>query len=143
MKLDSKTWRLTVPLPSHYILSKETLIKFGGWRSQSIACRIKWRTGEGRIRIAMKQLTLGAANSFEKHNRPTRKAAFLARMDGLIPWRDFCALIEPHYPKRGNGRPPVGLERMLRMFFPTGSTLLTRRVRMRCTTFLHFVSSAA
>ncbi len=65
----------------------------------------------------MKQLTLGAANSFEKHNRPTRKAAFLARMDTLIPWRDFCALIEPHYPKRGNGRPPVGLERMLRMYF--------------------------
>jgi IS5 family transposase len=34
----------------------------------------------------------------------------------LVPWAQFCALIEPHYPKAGNGRPPVGLERMLRMY---------------------------
>lgn len=33
-----------------------------------------------------------------------------------MPWAAFCALIEPHYPKAGNGRPPVGLERMLRMY---------------------------
>jgi hypothetical protein len=25
----------------------------------------------------------------------------------------LCALIEPFYPKLGNGRPPVGVERML------------------------------
>jgi IS5 family transposase len=37
-------------------------------------------------------------------------------MDGLMPWAEFCALIEPHYPKAGNGRPPVGVERMLRMY---------------------------
>jgi transposase, IS5 family len=30
---------------------------------------------------------------------------------------DLCSVIEPHYPKAGNGRPPVGLERMLRMYF--------------------------
>jgi len=35
----------------------------------------------------------------------------------LVPWAEFCTLIEPHYPKAGNGRPPVGLERMLRMYF--------------------------
>ena len=29
----------------------------------------------------------------------------------------MCELIEPHYPKAGNGRPPVGLARMLRMYF--------------------------
>jgi len=29
----------------------------------------------------------------------------------------LCEVIEPHYPKPGNGRPPVGLERMLRMYF--------------------------
>jgi transposase, IS5 family len=34
-----------------------------------------------------------------------------------VPWRDLCALIEPVYPKLGNGRPPVGLERMLRIYF--------------------------
>ena len=26
-------------------------------------------------------------------------------------------LIEPYYPKAGNGRPPVGVERMLRIYF--------------------------
>jgi IS5 family transposase len=64
----------------------------------------------------MKQMTLAAKRGFEKHNRATRKAEFLARMEGLMPWAEFCALIEPHYPKAGNGRPPVGLERMLRMY---------------------------
>jgi IS5 family transposase len=64
----------------------------------------------------MKQITLAATRGFEKHNRATRKAEFLARMESLMPWAEFCALIEPHYPKAGNGRPPVGLERMLRMY---------------------------
>lgn len=64
----------------------------------------------------MKQMTLAAAKGFEVHGRATRKAEFLARMEGLVPWAAFCALIEPHYPKAGNGRPPVGLERMLRMY---------------------------
>jgi IS5 family transposase len=64
----------------------------------------------------MKQLTLAASRGFEKHGRATRKAEFLARMEGLMPWAEFCALIEPHYPKAGNGRPPVGVERMLRMY---------------------------
>ena len=64
----------------------------------------------------MKQMTLAAAKGFEKHNRATRKAEFLARMESLMPWAEFCTVIEPHYPKAGNGRPPVGLERMLRMY---------------------------
>jgi IS5 family transposase len=64
----------------------------------------------------MKQLTLAAGNGFEKYGRATRKAEFLSRMEGLMPWAEFCALIEPHYPKAGNGRPPVGLERILRMY---------------------------
>lgn len=64
----------------------------------------------------MKQLTLAAGSGFEKHGRATRKAEFLTRMESLMPWAEFCALIEPHYPKAGNGRPPVGLERILRMY---------------------------
>lgn len=63
----------------------------------------------------MKQMTL-ATTGFEKHGRPTRKADFLAEMERLMPWAELCALIEPYYPKAGNGRPPVGLERMLRMY---------------------------
>lgn len=63
----------------------------------------------------MKQMSM-ATTGFEKHGRPTRKAEFLAEMERLMPWSALCALIEPHYPKGGNGRPPVGLERMLRMY---------------------------
>ena len=35
-------------------------------------------------------------------------------MEALVPWAEFCALIEPHYPKAGHGRPPIGIKRMLR-----------------------------
>ena len=38
-------------------------------------------------------------------------------MERVVPWAELVALIEPHYPKVGNGRPPIGLERMLRIYF--------------------------
>jgi IS5 family transposase len=38
-------------------------------------------------------------------------------MEQVVPWAELCALIEPHYPQAGNGRPPVGVERMLRIYF--------------------------
>jgi IS5 family transposase len=67
----------------------------------------------------MKQTTLAMAADqgagFERHRKPTRREAFLAQMDTLVPWGQLGALIEPHYPKAGNGRPPIGLQRMLRM----------------------------
>jgi len=56
-------------------------------------------------------------NGFNRHGKTTKRAAFLARMEKLVPWAEFCVLIEPYYPKAGNGRPPIGLERMLRMYF--------------------------
>jgi IS5 family transposase len=52
---------------------------------------------------------------FERYRKPTRREAFLAQMDTLVPWSELGALIEPHYPKAGNGRPPIGLQRMLRI----------------------------
>jgi len=64
----------------------------------------------------MKQRTLAGAG-FDKHAKTTRRAQFLAEMDRVVPWSKLTALIEPHYPKAGNGRPPVGLERMLRIYF--------------------------
>ena len=65
----------------------------------------------------MKQKSF-AAGSFEKHRKPTRKARFLQEMDQIIPWRELSAVIEPHYPMpKGAGRRPVGLERMLRIYF--------------------------
>jgi len=54
---------------------------------------------------------------FEQYRRPTKRDVFLATMEQIVPWRELCSVIEPHYPKVGNGRPPIGLERMLRMYF--------------------------
>jgi len=64
----------------------------------------------------MKQMTLGSTG-FEKHAKATRRARFLAEMDRVVPWKELCALIEPAYSKGATGRPPVGLERMLRIYF--------------------------
>src|SRR6202007_2234521 len=47
----------------------------------------------------------------------TRRERFLAEMDAVIPWTRLLALIEPHYPKAGNGRQPLGLEKMTRIYF--------------------------
>lgn len=64
----------------------------------------------------MKQTTL-AAVGFNKYAKTTRRAVFLREMNQVVPWSRLCKLIEPHYPKVGNGRPPIGLERMLRIYF--------------------------
>ena len=65
----------------------------------------------------MRQRTL-ADESFERFRKPTRRDQFLAEMESIIPWRDLCKVIKPFYPKpKGAGRPPVGLERMLRIHF--------------------------
>jgi IS5 family transposase len=42
---------------------------------------------------------------------------FLEEMEQVVPWSELCALVEPVYAKAGNGRPPVGAERMLRIYF--------------------------
>ena len=69
----------------------------------------------------MKQMTLAAGADqgagFEQYRKPTRREAFLATMEAIVPWAALCAVIEPYYPKAGNGRPPIGLERMLRIHF--------------------------
>src|SRR5467141_3398139 len=63
------------------------------------------------------QRTLAMMTGFERYTKKTRRAIFLEEMEQVVPWRGVCALIEPHYPKPGNGRPPVGVERMLRIYF--------------------------
>lgn len=69
----------------------------------------------------MTQKTLAMAADqgagFEQYRRQTKRDVFLATMEQVVPWQELSAVIEPHYPKAGNGRPPVGLERMLRMYF--------------------------
>ena len=67
----------------------------------------------------MKQQTLAIAadQTFEIYRKPTRRVEFLKTMEVIVPWKALCQVIEPYYPKAGNGRPPIGLERMLRIHF--------------------------
>src|SRR5256884_6797208 len=64
----------------------------------------------------MKQQTL---TGFEKYGKTTRRAQFLSEMDRTVPWRELAAVVEPVYPKvsEQGGRPPLPLERMLRVYF--------------------------
>jgi IS5 family transposase len=64
----------------------------------------------------MRQMTF-SDSGFEVHNKQTRRQRFLAEMDSIVPWQKLCRLIEPHYPKGERGRPPIGTERMLRVYF--------------------------
>lgn len=53
--------------------------------------------------------------SFKQYRKPTCRERFLDEMDRVVPWADLVAAIEPVYPKaEGPGRPPVGIEHMLR-----------------------------
>ena len=54
---------------------------------------------------------------FERYSKKTRRAVFLEEMEQVVPWRKLCALIEPVYPKAGHGRPAIGVERMLSIYF--------------------------
>jgi IS5 family transposase len=65
----------------------------------------------------MKQQSFAVVAEFEKFSRVTRRGEFLAQMNAVVPWAELVALIEPHYPKGETGRPPVGLELMLRIYF--------------------------
>jgi IS5 family transposase len=65
----------------------------------------------------IKQRTLAMMTGFERYTKKTRRTAFLEEMELVVPWRKLCALIAPHYPKAGGGRPPIGVERMLRIYF--------------------------
>jgi len=53
---------------------------------------------------------------FEQYRKSTRRERFLDEMNRVVPWAELVAVIEPVYPKAdGPGRPPVGIERMLRL----------------------------
>jgi transposase, IS5 family len=67
--------------------------------------------------MTMKQQTFASQSSFEKYGRKSRRELFLEEMELVVPWAELQALVEPHYPKAGNGRRPVGLSIMLRTYF--------------------------
>ena len=54
---------------------------------------------------------------YASKKRQTRRDRFLAEIEAMTPLGEWVAAIERHYPKGGGrGRPPIGLERMLRMY---------------------------
>ena len=67
--------------------------------------------------MARIQQTLASQASFEKHGRKSKRELFLDQMAQVVPWTELLALVEPHYPKAGNGRQPVGMSIMLRTYF--------------------------
>jgi len=67
--------------------------------------------------MTMRQITFACQPSFEKFARASRRELFLRTMEAVVPWSELEALIEPHYPKAGKGRRPVGLSIMLRIYF--------------------------
>src|SRR5262249_39697596 len=58
-----------------------------------------------------------ASVAWTQKGKMTRRERFLAEMDAVIPWDRLITLMEPHYPKARNGRQPLGLEKMLRIYF--------------------------
>ncbi|MDR2489065.1 MAG: hypothetical protein LBD42_06205 [Desulfovibrio sp.] len=48
--------------------------------------------------------------------RTTKREEFLKAMDEFIPWVEWVSLIESYYPSCQRGRPPMGVEKMLRMY---------------------------
>ena len=62
----------------------------------------------------MKQMSL-AASEYVKKPKQTRKEQFLQGMELVVPWARLLSVVEPHYPKAGNGRRPYGLPTMLRI----------------------------
>jgi IS5 family transposase len=58
-----------------------------------------------------------ASMAWQAKGKVTRRERFLVEMDAVIPWPRLLALIAPYYPKAGQGRQPLGLEKMLRIYF--------------------------
>lgn len=64
----------------------------------------------------MKQLSFSSLD-YQHKKIQTKREKFLTEMDQVVPWKRLLSLIEPHYPKRGKGRPPIPMEVMLRIYF--------------------------
>jgi IS5 family transposase len=58
-----------------------------------------------------------AQAEFAGKKKTTRREKFLGEMERVVPWARLVAIIEPHYPTGRRGRPPIGIERMLRIYF--------------------------
>ena len=64
----------------------------------------------------MKRTTF-ASLAYENKKKKTRREKFLEEMDQVIPWKKLIGIISPYYPRVGNGRHPMPLSMMLRIYF--------------------------
>ena len=58
-----------------------------------------------------------AQSEYARKKKTTRREKFLAQMEQVVPWARLVEAIAPYYPTGKRGRPPVGIERMLRIYF--------------------------
>lgn len=58
-----------------------------------------------------------AVSEWNGKKKQTKREKFLGRMEEVVPWKRLVELIKPHYPKGLRGRPPMGIEKMLRVYF--------------------------
>jgi len=65
--------------------------------------------------MKVRNQTSFADYEYDNRKRKTKREAFLDNMDKLIPWKTWIELVKPHYPAGKRGRPPRGIEVMLRM----------------------------
>ena len=65
----------------------------------------------------MEQQLSFAQSEYAGKKKVTRRDKFLGEMEKVVPWERLVAIIQPHYPTGKRGRPPAGIERMLRIYF--------------------------
>lgn len=47
----------------------------------------------------------------------TRREKFLSDIESVLPWARLVGVVQSHYPRGERGRPPIGIERILRIYF--------------------------
>ncbi len=62
-------------------------------------------------------MTTFASLAYDSKKKKTRREKFLEEMDKVIPWEELLKVVRHEYPKKGNGRQPMPVERMLRIYF--------------------------
>ena len=58
-----------------------------------------------------------ASLAYENKKKKTRRERFLEEMNQVIPWEELLQIVNKYYPVAGNGRHPMPMERMLRIYF--------------------------
>src|ERR1044071_7642504 len=93
------------------LLAKETLKNpaGGGWR------RVESTRPGGRWDGAMQRQGSFSQAEYAGKKKKNRRDKFLAEMERVVPWTRLVDRLRPFYPKGERGRPPIGLERMLRL----------------------------